>query len=119
MDQMNITRTKGEWPVLTHLLGATVKTTSLRIQNKSLTLTFESGEKITLPPAWQFASCLLATSSEEPVDFSQPDKSDQPSVEMDSTLIGLQGAKLTAIESDNSHLDLVFGSIRISLTADT
>lgn len=116
MKTVPIIRAHGKWPDLGDLKDEKVTSVKLQHQDSSLILTFETGDSITIPAPWQFASCLIGISSHE---FGEDPESDPDCEDMDSTLIGLVGARLSTIESDTGHLDLVFDSIRISLIAPT
>ena len=109
MSCREITKTDGEWPDLSAIIGAEVVSAELRDSDGALRLTFNSNREIVLPPPWQYSSCLLAVSSAE---FESAN--DDP--ETLSELVGLCGAQLTMVEADNRHLDLILGSIRISVT---
>ncbi len=64
--------------------------------------------QIWISAPWTLTSCLGSTSSSQSKrdDGSKPDQLDWT---------GLQGAKVTGIEEDNNRLDLILGSIRISM----
>lgn len=110
MDSRDIIRTNGGWPDLRDLTGAEVVSVDLHPTDSTLSLAFDTGAALVVPPPWQYSSCLLAASSAE---FDQGNEKRETL----SSLIGLCGATLTAVEVDNHHLDLILGSIRISITA--
>ena len=112
MKSREIVRTKGQWPDLTDLIGGEVISTELRASDAALVLTFRSSAIVIVPAHWQYSSCLLSVSSTE---FESPNNDPQNV----SELVGLCGATLTAIESDEHHFDIVLGSISISVTPIT
>ncbi len=107
----DIIGTDGEWSQPNDLIGAEVVAVDSRQTDSALLLSFGTGVGLVVPPPWQYSSCLLAISSQE---FNQ----DRENHENLSSLVGLCGAKLTAVETDKNHLDLVLDSIRISTTKD-
>ena len=105
----DIIGTDGEWSDLQDLIGAEVAAVDARATDSALLLAFGTGVELVIPPPWQYSSCLLALASAE---FNQ----DSENRENLSSLVGLCGAKLTAVEADKNDLDLVLDSIRISTT---
>ena len=90
------------------LIGSEV--TGLKFRGETLALRLGSRgtpDVLLIPAPWTFSSCLLAASS----DSLDPDS------ESAAMLIGLDGARLTAVESCERSVDFVFDSIRISVFA--
>ena len=111
-------RSKEAWPPLHDVIGGEVVGGGLK-RDGLLVLQLQSPGwpellKLTVPPPWVFSSCLLSVSSGE----YPPGKEHSGMTEL-SDLIGLLGARLTGTEADNNHLDLVFGSIRLSVSAES
>lgn len=99
--------TDGEWPALHRAIGGEVVRVKVQKKDRALILNLSGlgtpdGIEFVIAEPWTFTSCLLSTSSAEDGISG-------------SSLIGLEGASLSDVESDSKHLDLVFGSIRISL----
>lgn len=108
---------EGKWPGIAPLFRIRVQSVCLNPTNRDLVLTMKSGDTLIFPSPWHYVSCLTTVSSEE---FSCKQSSgNQDPIDMSSICIGLEGAKLTEVESDSAHLDLLFDSIRISLKQKT
>ena len=107
----------GEWPDLAHLIGGEVITVSLLPNRSALVLELayrpspSPSARLVIPPYWIFISSLTTFSS---LDLSSGVET-STGEEAIPELIGLKGARLTGIESDHDHLDLVFHSIRLSV----
>ncbi|MFT5470202.1 MAG: hypothetical protein ACI8UO_005327 [Verrucomicrobiales bacterium] len=82
----------GAWPKLSHLIDAEVMSVRMRSGQRALLLEFAGDEKVQIPVPWMFTSCLLAVASTELVD-SEREHDDNV-----AELIGLAGARLTAVE---------------------
>jgi len=109
MSSVAVRKVDGEWPDLTQFTGEEVRSVEPGQSDAGLALTFQSGDVLLVPAPWQFSSCLLALSSAQ-IDATNAGP------ESITDLVGLCGASLTSLESDQNHLDLIFGSIRISIT---
>lgn len=108
---MTVRRQNGEWPTELAPIDATVRSVLIDRADGSLQLALQKDRArfdIEIPAPWTFTSCLLSVSSA---------KSDEAEI-APSDLIGLEGASLSEIEYDTNWLDLVFGSIRISVFGD-
>ena len=111
-----IQKTDGSWPRLRHLIGAEVAGVGWRSTGRVLVIELQPPDSavetllISLP--WVFASCLMSIASSE-ITTEGKDATDTL-----QDLIGLDGARLTGIESDQESLDLIFDSIRISVSSD-
>lgn len=104
---MTVRRQNGEWPTELAPVDATVRSVAIDRADGSLQLALQRNRArfdIEIPAPWTFTSCLLSVSSEAEI--------------APSDLIGLGGASLSEIEFDTNRLDLVFGSIRISVFGD-
>lgn len=98
-----LTKTNGEWPSVRFAIGCEVVGVRVRPKDSGLILHLSPAfRELVIPPPWTFTSCLMAiTSGAEALSGE--------------SLIGFHGATLTAVEQDTLHLDLVFGSIRVSI----
>ena len=107
----------GVWPDLEHLIGCEVITVRQLPNRSALVLELVRGSsptpsaRLVIPPYWVFTSPLTSFSS---LDLSAGNEipTDGEAV---PELRSLEGARLTDIESDHEHLDLVFPSLRISV----
>lgn len=107
----------GGWPPVGDLVGAEVAAVGLRGAPGELALVLEPAEgagQVTLliPGPWVYTSCLMSASSAE---YANAGPEETPGYRDLPDLIGLAGARLTGVESDREHLDLVFGSLRLSV----
>jgi len=109
MNSRELTTKRGALPDLSQLCGEEVIAVEFQDEDRSLKLTLRCGDSLIVPAPWQFSSCLLALSSAQ---F----ESKNTAPESVADLVGLCSAHLTSVESDGNHLDLIFGSIRISVT---
>lgn len=109
----------GDWPGLEHLIGCEVIKVRLLRHRGSLILelarraSLAPPVRLEIPPYWIFTSCMMTFSSLE-IFSGMENGADDEMIEIPE-LIGLEGARLTDLESDHEHFDLVFNSIRISV----
>lgn len=112
---MRLQQHDGEWPALIAPPGATVTRAMIIGPRGDLHLDLRDSDRrwrceLAIPAPWTFTSCLLALSSDQ-IDSNQ----DGPRPATD--LLGLEGASLSTIERGIDRIDLVFDSIRISVSA--
>lgn len=112
---MKLQQRDGEWPALIAPPGATVTKAMIIGPNGDIHLVLRDSVRhwngeIIIPAPWTFTSCLLALSSDQ-LESSQND----PIPAAD--LFGLEGASLSTIERGHDRIDLVFDSIRLSVSA--
>ncbi len=111
----------GVWPDLEHLIGREI--TSVRLLPDSSALVLELAHpasiapaRLIIPPYWIVTSSSIVLSSLDLADGGLgPDGGALLETREIPELSRLAGSRLTAIESDHEHLDLVFPSLRISV----
>lgn len=96
-----VEQTDGNWPSLRQWAGSEVMAIQIHTDTGALILHLSKCE-VHIPPPWTFTSCMQAVTS---TDCGRDA----------TTLVGLQGAILTDVESGSNGLDLVFGAIRVSV----
>ena len=107
MKTIVLRRHGGEWPDPGEALGARVERISVDPSEGDLELVFAPAEmRLRLPAPWFFQSCLLAVTSADLGADAGGDGAGE-------TLVGLEGALLGAVESDDERCELVFDSIRV------
>ncbi|MDF1741378.1 MAG: hypothetical protein P1U86_19615 [Verrucomicrobiales bacterium] len=89
------------------LSGASVEKVELSDHGELVLQFCNASETLRIPMPWTFTSCLESVNSEASGRCD----------DITQSLIGLEGAQLTGIESDANHIDLHFGSITISAPA--
>jgi hypothetical protein len=111
-----IQKTDGSWPRLRDLIDAEVVGVGWRSTGRVLVIELQppasAVETLLISLPWVFASCLMSVASSE-ITTEEKD-----ATETLPDLIGLDGARLTGIESDPDHLDLIFDSIRLSVSSN-
>ncbi len=111
----------GVWPDLDHLIGREIITVRLLPHRSALVLELagpasSDPARLVIPPYWMVTSSPILLSSLDLADGGiSPDGGAVPETREIPELSSLEGSRLTAIESDHEHLDLIFPSLRISV----
>lgn len=98
-----LAKENGAWPSVRFAIGSEVVCVEVRREECVLAIQLLPTDcELIIPPPWNFTSCLMAINSADKELSGE-------------SLIGLHGATLTGVEEDSDHLDLLFGSIKVSL----